>query len=49
MGPNKVVRDLSRGDCDVPKSDKCMCAESHIKHTGSNWALLTIARALIVT
>ena len=30
MGPNENVRDLSGGDCDVPKSDKCMCAESHI-------------------
>jgi hypothetical protein len=32
MGPNEDVRDLSGGDCDAPKSDKCMCAESHIGH-----------------
>ena len=30
MGPNEDVRDLSRGDCDAPNSDKCVFAESHI-------------------
>ena len=32
MGPNEDVRDLSGGDCDAPKSNKCMCVESHIGH-----------------
>ena len=32
MGPNEDVRDLNEEDCDVSKSDKCMCAESHIGH-----------------
>ena len=32
MDPNEDVRDLSGGDCDTPKSDKCMCVESHIGH-----------------
>ena len=30
MSPNENVRDLSEGDCDAPKSDKCMCVESHM-------------------
>ena len=30
MGLNEDVRDISGGDCDAPKSDKCVCAESHI-------------------
>jgi hypothetical protein len=30
MDPNEDVRDLSGGDCDIPNSDKCVFAESHI-------------------
>jgi hypothetical protein len=32
MGPNEDVRDLSGGDCDALKFDKCICVESHIGH-----------------
>ena len=32
MGPNEDVRDLSEGDYDAPKSNKCMCAKSHIEY-----------------
>jgi hypothetical protein len=32
MGPNEDVG-IYGGDCDAPKSDKCICAESHIGHT----------------
>ena len=28
MSPNEDVRDLSGGDCDVPKFDKCVCVMS---------------------
>ena len=45
IGPNENVRDLSGGDCDAPKSDKCMCVEFHIGYilgrTGSSNCNLT--------
>ena len=39
MDPNEDVRDLSEGDCDALKSDKCMYAEFHIGHILSRTGL----------
>ena len=38
MGPNEDVRDLSRGDCDTPNSDKCVCLLSPT--SGNYWVEL---------
>ena len=47
MDPNEDVRDLSGGDYDAPKFDKCVCTESHIGYIlGRTENLLTIARSL---
>ena len=29
----EIIHIVLQGLCDAPKSDKCMCTESHIRHT----------------